>query len=132
MDCLLKRMRESNCGTSTSGVYSGAAVHADDLRTIASSRDEVLSQADVIRTFTQDTHLNLNVSKLEVVKVSKNFQHPENFIVAGHPVTTTAAAKCLGVWWQSNQSASKSINENIRKEERHILLSVGWVLFTVT
>ena len=33
-------------------------------------------------------------------------------------MTTTEAAKCLGVWWQSNLSASKSINENIKKARK--------------
>ena len=42
------------------------------IRTTAATCDEVQQQADVIQDFTQDTCLNLNVSKLEVVKISKN------------------------------------------------------------
>ena len=118
MDCLLGRMRESNLGSSMRGVYTGAAIHADDLRTIATARDEILHQANVIQQFTDDTCLNLNVSKLEVVKISKTPQPPEKLQIIGHNVETTPAAKCLGVWWQSNLSASKSVNENVKKARK--------------
>ena len=61
MDNLLKRMKERNISSSMRGIYTGAAIHADDLCTTAAIRDEVLHQADVIQKFTQDTCLNLNV-----------------------------------------------------------------------
>ena len=118
MDSLLKRRMERNVGSSIRGVYIGAAIHADDLRTTAATRDEVRQQADVIQDFTQDTCLNLNVSKLEVVKISKISHAVETLLVAGHSVTTTSAAKCLGVCWQSNLSASLSANENIKKARK--------------
>ena len=110
-------MRERNVGSSIRGVYTGAAIHADDLRTTAATRDEVWQQADVIQDFTQDTCLNINISKLEVVKISITPQ-AESLLVAGHSVTTTSAAKCLGVWWQLNLSASLSVNENIKKARK--------------
>ena len=118
MDCLLGRMREGNLGSLMRGVYTGAAIHADDVRTIATPRDEILHQANVIQQFTDDTCLNLNVSKLEVVKISKTPQPPEKLQIIGHNVETTPAAKCLGVWWQSNLSASKSVNENVKKARK--------------
>ena len=86
-------MRERNVGSSIQGVYTGAAIHVDDLRTTTANRDEVRQQADVIQDFTQDTCLNLNVSKLEVVKISKTPQAVESLLVAGHSVTTTSTAK---------------------------------------
>ena len=118
MDSLLKSRRERNVRSSIRVVYIGAAIHADDLRTTAATRDEVRQQADVIQDFTQDTCLNLNVSKLEVVKISKIPQAVETLLVAGHSVTTTSAAKCLGVCWQSNLSVSLSVNENIKKARK--------------
>ena len=111
-------MREKNVGSSIRGVYNGAAIHADDLRTTAATRDEVRQQTDVIQDFTKDTCVNLNVSKLDVVKISKTPQAVESLLVAGHSVTTTSAAKYLGVWWQSNLSASLSVNENIKKARK--------------
>jgi len=56
-----------------------------------------------------------------VVKISKTLQPLENLQVAGHTVGTTPAAKCLGVWWRSNLSASKSANKNIKKARRAFL-----------
>ena len=90
IDSLFGCLRESNLGTSTRGVYTDAAIHADDLHTAASSCNEVLSQGEVIKTFTQETCLSLSVSKLEVVKISQSPQTPENLTVA-------VTAKCLGV-----------------------------------
>ena len=105
-----------------------AVIHGNDLRTTAATRDEVRQQADVIQDFTQDTCLNLNVSKLEVVKISKTPQAVESLHVAGDSVTTTTAAKCLGVWYQSNLSASLFMNENIKKAKRPFLPWTALVL----
>ena len=60
IDVLLKRMRESNCGLSVRGTYicMGAATHADDNRTTASSKKAVSTQADIVANFMKDTCLN--------------------------------------------------------------------------
>ena len=55
MERLLQLMKVSNYKTSTRAVYSGVVIYADDLWTIVSSYDEVLSQADVVQKFTDDT-----------------------------------------------------------------------------
>ena len=118
MDILLKHMRTSNCGLSVRGVYAGAAVHADDLRTISSSLDVINDQVNIIDEFTTNNCLKLNVSKLEVMRLSKQLQPLDTIVFAGNTITTTPAAKCLGVWWQWNLSASQSASENIKKARR--------------
>ena len=46
--------------------YAGAAIHADDLRTTAESKDAVSQQANVICNFAETANLKLNASKLEL------------------------------------------------------------------
>ena len=118
MDDILKRMRASNCGLSIRGVYAGAAVHADDLRTTAASLDVIRDQVKIIDDFTTTTCLKLNISKLEVMRFSRLSYPPEIIDIANKSLVTTSAAKCLGVWWHSNLSATHSVSENIKKARR--------------
>ena len=96
MDSLLK---QESYGLSVCGTYVGAAVHADDLRTSASSKDAVTKQANIISKFAKDTCLKLNVSTLEVLRISHQPKGPEMLNIADVPITTTPTAKCLGVLW---------------------------------
>ena len=100
------------------GIYAGAAVHADDLCTTSSSLDVINDQVNIIDEFTTNNCLKLNVSKLEVMRLSKQLQPPDTIVIAGNTFTTTPAAKRLGVWWQWNLSASQSASENIKKARR--------------
>ena len=125
IDVLLKCMRESNCGLSVRGTYMGAATHADDIRTTAPSKKSVSTQADIVANFMKDTCLKLNSSKLEIVKISSQPQKNESVQINDVNICTTSSAKCLGVWWQSNLSAKRSVHENINKARRVFL---PWVV----
>ena len=95
MDQLLKQLREKKHGLSVCQTYAGAAIHADDLRTTPESKEAVSHQAREITEFTNENHLKLNASKLEVIKVSRIRKNPERLEVAGVEIETTPAAKCL-------------------------------------
>ena len=58
--------REKIPGLSVCQTYVGAAIHADDLRTTAESKDAVSQQAYVICNFAETANLKLNASKLEL------------------------------------------------------------------
>ena len=118
MDDLLKQLREEKHGLSVCRTYIGAAVHADDLRTTAASKEVLRLQAKEIARFTDDNHLKLNTSKLEVMRVSKQQKDPETLDIAGMEIQTTPAVKCLGVWLQSNLSASRAVHENVSKARK--------------
>ena len=118
MDQLLKQLKEKKCGLSVCQTYAGAAIHADDLRTSAASKEVMCDQARVIKKFAEDNHLKLNASKLEVVRVSRHRRDPERLELAGVVTETAAAAKCLGVWWQYNLSASRAVHENVSKARK--------------
>ena len=118
MDRLLKQLKEEKHGLSVCQTYAGAAIHADDLRTTAASKDTVSKQATVISNFARNANLKLNESKLEVLQVSQQHKDPERLNIASVQISTTPAAKCLGVWWQHNLSASRAVQENISKARK--------------
>ena len=118
MDRLLKQLKEEKHGLSVCQTYAGAAIHADDLRTTAASKDTVSKQATVISSFARNANLKLNESKLEVLWVSQQHKDPERLNIASVQISTTPAAKCLGVWWQHNLSASCAVQENISKARK--------------
>ena len=118
MDQLLKQLRDKKHGLSVCNTYAGAAIHADDLRTTAPSKEVLDHQARVIIKFAEDNHLRLNESKLEVVRVSRHGKDPERLTIAGAEIQTAPAAKCLGVWWQYNLSASRAVYENVSKARK--------------
>ena len=80
--------------------------------------DVINDQVNIIDEFTSNNCLKLNVSKLEVIRLSQQPLSSEPIVIAGNTISTTSAAKCLGVWWQWNLSASKSVTENIKKARR--------------
>ena len=118
MDRLLKEMRAECHGLSISQTYIGAAIHADDLRTIAESKEVVSKQACVVSTFAKAVNLKLNSSKVEVLWISWKHHDPEIIQLGDLQLSTTSAVKCLGVWWQYNMSASRAVPENISKARK--------------
>ena len=96
----------------------GAAVHADDLRTTATSLNTVCKQDAVINSFVSDSCLKLNSTKCEVLRISP-YSHETTVVPIGNSnISTSDAAKCLGVWWNSSLSAKHSVMENISKARR--------------
>lgn len=118
MDLLLKQLCESMCGLIVRGTHLGAAVHTDDLRTTARSLDSVCKQDTVINSFASDSCLKLNTTKCEVVRISPLTHETTVVLISNSDVSTSDAAKCLGVWWNSSLSAKHSIIENITKAQR--------------
>ena len=69
MDHLLKLLKEKKLGLSLCQTYARAAIHADDPRKIATSKDGVSQQASVISNFVKNANVKMNASKLEVLKI---------------------------------------------------------------
>ena len=70
MDPLLKSLQSKALGPSIGDTYVGAFIHADDIRTISSSRATLQEQIDTVQTFAVQNGLTLNPTKCEVVLVS--------------------------------------------------------------
>ena len=121
INSLIGRLRDKNYGTSLQGFFLGAAVHADDVRTVATNKHSVINQASEINSFTQDNNLNLNTSKLEIIRISQVPKPTETLQIVDLSVTTSKSAKCLGVWWSESLSVKVSIAKNIAKARKPFL-----------
>jgi hypothetical protein len=118
MDTLLHHITRENCGLSVGGSFTGAAIHADDVRTCAASKQSVTKQNTIITDFTSSSGLNLNVQKLEVLQVGLKPKAGESLEIADHRLPLSESVKCLGVRWQYNLSASRDVSENISKARK--------------
>ena len=116
MDPLLRILESSGLGLSVNNLYSGAYLHADDIRTLASSVSSLQAQISEVLNFTSNNFLQLNPTNCEVVSFAqcKNIDNPECKI-EGKIVPTSGTAKCLGYLWNHDLSAKPSIEYNIMK-----------------
>ena len=117
MDPLLSKLQSSGMGLSINNFYAGGFLHADDIRTVATSPESVEDQVTTVNMFASENFLQLNINKCEIVPFShsnKSGQQP-HCIVRGAVIPVRAEAKCLGYWWRSDLLASKSVSENIAK-----------------
>ena len=91
-------------GLSVCQTYAGAAIHADDLRITAESKDAVSQQANVI--------CNL----LKVVRIGRQYKDQEKLNIAGDKTSPLL----LNVWESGgmNLSASHAVHENISKARK--------------
>ena len=124
MDNLLEGMKTEHCGLSVCCSYMGAAIHADDVRTCATTKQTIAKQNEIITNFTKSSCLKLNAQKLEVVKVGQKPTTSQSLEIGGHTAPLSESVKCLGVWWQYNLSASRAVTENIFKA-RKAFFAVG-------
>ena len=69
MDPLLRCLEASGAGLSVNGLYAGAYLHADDIRTMANGKDSLTRQVEEVASFTRDNFLTLNPSKCEILCV---------------------------------------------------------------
>ena len=116
MDPLLRELQASGVGLSLKGCF----LHADDVRTLATSEDSLRKQIDMVKSFADRNLLKLNVSKCEIVRFSKSSSVAElpACEVDGAVMPAGDAGKCLGYWWCGNLTASRGVEENIKKSRR--------------
>ena len=113
IDHLLQKLDTLSLGPSFSGLYAGAFAHADDIRTVATSRDNLDEQICTVEEFTVTNFLSINATKTEVVVVSpvKSDHTP----IDKHEIIPSASAKCLGHWWSWDISSDRALDEAIKK-----------------
>ena len=119
MDNLLHQLSRNSCGASIYHLYLGGAIHADDVRAVASSTSVAEAQGAIISDFSSKHGLHLNSTKTEIVKISNSTQAPSELIsLSGFSVTTLHQAKCLGFLWSSSLSAKSNVEHNINKARK--------------
>ena len=125
MDPLLKQLQTSGLGLSVNRYYAGGFLHADDIRTLATSEDSLQRQVGLVKAFAEENLLQLNVSKCEIVLFSQNRNIvPPVCEVEGTVMPAGDVGKCLGYWWKGDVFATKSMDENIKKA-RHSFFHYG-------
>ena len=120
MDPLLKSLQSKGLGLSVSETYAGGFIHADDIRTISSSRTTLQEQINTVCTFAENNGLTLNPTKCEVVLISPSKPATTAPIatVEGRDLVPQLNAKCLGYWWCWDLSATRAVDEAIKKARR--------------
>ena len=71
MDPLLRKLESSGLGLSVNGLFAGAFLHADDIRTMANSSESLEAQIREVTVFTKQNFLVLNPNKCEILCSSK-------------------------------------------------------------
>ena len=120
MDPLLTSLSDRGLGPSISNTYAGTFAHADDIRTVTSSLATLQQKINMVHTFATENALVLNPSKCEVLMVSSSKRtsqaplctHDDQALVPRDHV------KCLGYWWSWDLSATKAIDEAIKRARR--------------
>ena len=100
--------------------YAGAFAHADDIRTVTSSLATLQQQINMVQTFATENALVLNPSKCEVLMVSssKPTSQAPLCTLGNQALAPRDHVKCLGYWWSWDLSATKAIDEAIKRVRR--------------
>ena len=106
MNPLLRTLETSGVGLSVNNLYSGAYLHADDIRTLATSMSSLQPQISQVLDFISNSFFLLNPTKCEIVSFAQcnNIDNPVCEIV----LTASGTAKCLGYLWNHDLSAKVS------------------------
>ena len=102
MDPLLRDLEASGVGLSLNGYYAGGFLHADDIRTLATSEEFLMKQVELVKQFADKNLLKLNVNKCEIVLFSNHssaVQFPKCEI-DGAVIPAGVVGKCLGYQWK--------------------------------
>ena len=120
MDPLLKVLEQSGLGLSVNNFYAGGFLHADDIRTLATSTGSAEAQETMVKDFAAHNFLKLNVEKCEIVMFShgRGAAMIPQCEVDGSQIPVRNAAMCLGYWWRGDMMASRSVEENIKKARK--------------
>ena len=115
MDPILLALKNKPCGLNICGLYLGAFCHADDIRTLASSKLDCSFHISGVKDFASSSGLTLSIEKCEAV-ISPSLRNASFSLVGGDTcIPVTNAARCLGAWWTPDLSCSTWIDSNIKK-----------------
>ena len=119
MNPLLLTLEASGLGLSVNNLYGGAYLHADDIRTLASTASTLQAQISEVLKFTSNNFLQLNPAKCEIISFAQhNTVHDPVCEIEGKQLPASGTAKCLGYSWNHNLSAKPSIEHNILKARK--------------
>ena len=98
-------------------MYAGGFLHADDIRTLASTTTTLEMQISTVKKFIDVNFLNLNASKCEFVAFKKSSitTNQESIEVDDCSFPIRGEATCLGYQWKQDLSSSPAIQNRIQR-----------------
>ena len=130
MNPLLLTMEASHLGLSVNNLYGGTYLHADDIRTLATSASTLQAQISDVLKFTSNNFLQINPAKCEIVSFAqRNSVDDPVCEIEGKLLPASGTAKCLGYQWNHNLSAKPSIEHNILKARKALFAYGSMGLF---
>ena len=70
MDSLLTQLQRSGLGLFINNFYAGGFLHADDIRSLATSSDSLKLQVSLVNNFARENFLKLNIQKCKIIQFS--------------------------------------------------------------
>ncbi len=119
MDPLLRLLEESGLGLTVNGLYSGGYLHADDIRTLASGKDSLMRQIDLVKQFASENFLMLNVDKCEIMMFGMNSGSGPGI----ESVIDDYAVPCVDVWVTAILWPQSPLK---RMQRKHVVPSSSW------
>ena len=118
MDPLLRQLQSLSIGASVNNMYVGGFIHADDIRTLASTTSTLEAQISTVKRFTEHNFLKINSSKCAFKKTSTRMN--EERIEVGECTFSLGrgSATCLGYQWKDDLSSSRAIQIRVQKARK--------------
>lgn len=101
-------------------MYAGGFLHADDIRTLASSTSTLEEQISTVQKFTEENFLKLNASKCEIVSFKTGPSKPkeERITVGECSFPVVGNATCLGYLWKEDLSSTHAVQIRVQKARK--------------
>ena len=104
IDSLLMELESSGTGADIKGIYLGSLGHADNLRSITPNFTFLEQEASIVKKFTRDNGLQLNMDKLEFQEYSTFKLAAQSMNVGDFTIASSSHVTCLGVAWSHDLS----------------------------
>ena len=118
MNPLLKEMQGSGLRLSINGLPVGSNAHADDIRAITNSWDNLEALIQMVQRYTTRNGLKLNVEKCEILTAPKSTSSQNVVRVGESSIPVRGSIKVLGTWLTSNLTSDIAVDDNIQKARR--------------
>ena len=106
---LLMELESSGTGADIKGIYLGSLGHADNLRSITPNLAFLEQEASIVKKFTRDNGLQLNMDKLEFQEYSTFKPTAQSMNVGDVTIASSSHVTSLGVAWSHDLSPTMEI-----------------------
>ena len=116
IDPLLREMQDSRLGLSINGLPIGASAHADDIRALTNSWDNLDTLIQMVHDYTISNGLKLNMEKCEILTVPRNTANQIHLTQKKIPIKDSISV--LGTQLTGNLTSENAVDDNILKSKK--------------